>query len=374
MKLRYEQDQEYSRWCRSSIHLVWIFVATVLLVEICFFAMQLASDSNADVYEYLVIYIVRPFIVYGILLAAMHLFSDYLLKKKRYVQQAVMYLTAVSLGSLSIVWTHSDIAVAHMVLAFPVLLSVIYVERWALYYTFFLNLIFFFIFVYILPPTYPLNAGMRPSNINIVVMVAMMVGAFGLAGMLRKRQQVLIDGIVAAHNKSKQDSLTGLYNHAAFYERLDEYILQQKSDETGFCLIVLDIDNFKSVNDRFGHAVGDVVITTLVSTIKASLRKDEEAFRYGGEEFTVLSSRSPQQGQELAEEIITNFRNTLSDTSWGTPVTCSAGVCAYNAERFGARREFFAAADEALYEAKSTGKDRAVLWSEEYSRRWKAFE
>ena len=83
---------------------------------------------------------------------------------------------------------------------------------------------------------------------------------------------------------SQRDSMTGLYNHKMFYDKLNEH-LQLCSEECPVSLVIIDIDNFKRINDTFGHAMGDNVILKIVSIIEKNVTDQDVAARYGGEEF-----------------------------------------------------------------------------------------
>ncbi|MDL2217938.1 GGDEF domain-containing protein, partial [Christensenellaceae bacterium OttesenSCG-928-M15] len=195
--------------------------------------------------------------------------------------------------------------------------------------------------------------------------IGLMSAMFLLCRLLFERSRELIDTAVSntllhmqLSHRLSLDSLTKLYNHATFYEKLDEHIKAHKTQNQPFALLVLDIDNFKAINDTYGHDVGDIVILRLVEIIKAHTTALELAFRYGGEEFTILTTdviRAPR----LAEDI----RLALEDSRYkefDRRVTVSIGLCQYN-DNFGGRREYFAAADKALYNAKRTGKNRVCV-------------
>ncbi|MDR1117563.1 MAG: GGDEF domain-containing protein [Oscillospiraceae bacterium] len=189
---------------------------------------------------------------------------------------------------------------------------------------------------------------------------------FFLSRLALKRGQELAEEVNRSHLRAKRDELTGLGNHTSFYERLDMRI--KRHNETGeeIYLLILDIDNFKSINDRYGSSVGDEVIMTLVNSIgrAAEEREELETFRYGGEEFAVLMRSGGEEALDFAERVRRSFCRDTQDLSWNISVSVSIGICRYDPIRFGARREYFAAVDEALYKAKKSGKDKTVLWTE----------
>ena len=156
----------------------------------------------------------------------------------------------------------------------------------------------------------------------------------------------------------KVDMMTGLLNHTAFYDELDKQI--RLSDRNGFplCISVVDIDNFKSVNDTFGHANGDKVLIRLSEILK-DVCKNHVVCRYGGEEFSVIFINcKKKEAVALMEEVLERFRNT--DFEWCShPITFSCGVCQHYDIRVTAE-DFFMQCDKYLYRAKRNGKNQVI--------------
>jgi diguanylate cyclase (GGDEF)-like protein/putative nucleotidyltransferase with HDIG domain len=152
------------------------------------------------------------------------------------------------------------------------------------------------------------------------------------------------------------DPLTGLGNHRHFHERLQRDL--DKAQSEGFCLtlLLLDIDNFKQVNDRFGHPVGDRVLAQLATR----LRQGGEAFRLGGDEFALLLARRDEhEGLSIAQSIIDRIGDT--ELEHGGKVSISAGIATY--PQHGVERsELVRVADSALYLAKEHGKNCARVY------------
>ena len=167
------------------------------------------------------------------------------------------------------------------------------------------------------------------------------------------------------HNKTKlmaiTDFLTGLYNHRYFQQILTQELGRATRYEKMLSMIILDIDNFKSFNDRFGHAVGDKVLIAIGEIIQRSLRKVDYAFRYGGEEFVILLPETPLENailtvERIRERIADEASNSVPEAC-GSRVTVSAGVACFPDN--GTRREdLFSLMDSYLYKAKSMGKNR----------------
>ena len=158
------------------------------------------------------------------------------------------------------------------------------------------------------------------------------------------------------------DGLTKLYNHRFFQENLTREIARVARSGGALSLVLIDIDNFKQLNDRFGHASGDHVLCEVARVMSGLVRESDVLARYGGEEFALVPSQADLEGAVgLAEKIrlaIAETDITLEDEDGPAKVrvTVSIGVAAYRTDR----KAFFNDADRALYRAKAAGKDCVV--------------
>lgn len=158
------------------------------------------------------------------------------------------------------------------------------------------------------------------------------------------------------------DALTGLNNSRHFYEQLELAIEASRRYGYTFSLCFLDLDNFKQINDTYGHMVGDLVLETLGTLIKASLRSNDSAYRYGGEEFAILLPLTDYQGAvKFSDRIHESLRNHNIPASADTVVnvTTSVGITQYKAGDD--TRSLLGRADNALYDAKHQGKNRTCI-------------
>ena len=152
------------------------------------------------------------------------------------------------------------------------------------------------------------------------------------------------------------DPLTGLGNHRHFHERLQRELLDAEEQGSPVTLCLVDIDDFKQVNDRFGHPSGDRVL----SQVAARLRQGGEAFRLGGDEFAVLlPGQDERTGLAIATSIVERIGGLAVDPVG--EVTVSAGLATYPYQGVG-RDELIRFADSALYWAKEHGKNRVRVW------------
>jgi diguanylate cyclase (GGDEF)-like protein len=163
----------------------------------------------------------------------------------------------------------------------------------------------------------------------------------------------------AAIRLSTVDSLTGLYNRSYFFTALEREIARGDRSGRAFCLVMLDLDDLKSVNDRFGHIAGDQVLRSVADIVRSGVRKIDTPARYGGDEFVaLLPETDPTGGWVVAEKI----RQTVAEQ--GLPgvepgPTVSVGVVSYPADGRSADA-LLVSADRAMYASKRGGKNRVA--------------
>ncbi len=166
------------------------------------------------------------------------------------------------------------------------------------------------------------------------------------------------------HNKTKMmaitDFLTGLYNHRYFQQIFNQELGRARRYQKVMSLVILDIDNFKAFNDKYGHAVGDRILAAIGEIISRSLRKIDFAFRYGGEEFVIILPETSLEhailtADRLRERIEQEASASLPEIQ-SSSITVSAGVACYPEDGTN-REELFSLMDSYLYKAKSMGKN-----------------
>jgi len=179
-------------------------------------------------------------------------------------------------------------------------------------------------------------------------------------GQLREQNDALQRANEVLEQLSITDGLTKLHNHRYFQESLTREIKRVSRTREPLAMLLVDIDDFKALNDRLGHAEGDALLVRIARILNESVRESDVLARYGGEEFVVLATGTDLDGAIfLAEKV----RTAVAEASFGLPtarepirVTISIGVAEYR----GDRRGFFDAADRALYRAKAAGKNCVV--------------
>ncbi|MEA2049257.1 MAG: diguanylate cyclase [Campylobacterota bacterium] len=176
---------------------------------------------------------------------------------------------------------------------------------------------------------------------------------------LLKINQKLLEKTASLEEKASQDFLTKLYNRRKFDSILEYEITQvQRDKNTKLSFLILDIDNFKYVNDTFGHDVGDKILQELANILNVASRKSDVISRWGGEEFSVaLPKTNIENALLVAQKIRLTIENYIFSNN--LRITCSFGVSTYHPKDL--YKDLFKRADEALYKAKNTGKNKVVI-------------
>jgi len=224
------------------------------------------------------------------------------------------------------------------------------------------------------PMTWPIDIMQREDNNRVVVMknynneetiFRVNVKSF----MFNTKHMVIsFTDITALKNytdelkyKSSHDTLTNLYNRQQIDEEIEKEITREDRYQHGLSLLMLDIDDFKLVNDTYGHDIGDIVLKDISKIMLHSIRVTDCAARWGGEEFMILLPET--RGDEstiIAQTIrknIENYRNTVVDH----PITVSIGAAEFRAN-IDNKEIWIKEVDLAMYEAKKTGKNKVVKY------------
>jgi diguanylate cyclase (GGDEF)-like protein len=238
--------------------------------------------------------------------------------------------------------------------------------------TFIVMIISTFVIIFSLKLLYPLELliegikNITAGNLSSVIKntsndeIAVVIDAFNDMTLKRK----LIEDEL--REMATHDGLTGLYNHKYFYTLLEDELPRADRYQHDISLLMLDIDNFKNINDSYGHRSGDAILHTLSKRLVERVRGTDWVCRYGGEEIAILL---PETDLRTAEEIAESLRVLIEqevfliEDDQQINITASIGVSTYPEHAKNASA-LVSAADKALYEAKNTGRNRVCVYDE----------
>jgi len=176
---------------------------------------------------------------------------------------------------------------------------------------------------------------------------------------------------------TKTDSLTGLGNRTALEAALEREVGLTRRHQLAFSMLVIDVDHFKKVNDRYGHSEGDRVLKAVAHRIKSLCRDSDLVFRYGGEEFVVLLNKTDRAGARVIAERIRRGVEALTvaraddkprcPITARCPITVSVGISSWS-QQTASPSELFDRADQALYKAKTRGRNRVIVESGDWQK------
>ncbi len=196
------------------------------------------------------------------------------------------------------------------------------------------------------------------AEAEILARCGAMLRIKNLQDQLRRTQQKLAEQAIT-------DELTGLKNRRAFDERLQEEFRRAQRYSDPVSLIMIDLDHFKRVNDRYGHPFGDVVLAGAAQQIRSSTRDPDICARYGGEEFAIILPKTHMQGaRSVAERVWKHLgaKEHLLPDGGVVKVTASLGVAFYPSEDIVTPELLLRYADEALYQSKRAGRNAISLY------------
>lgn len=179
-------------------------------------------------------------------------------------------------------------------------------------------------------------------------------------GRIVRLQEDLINALKASEYAASHDSLTQLWNRSAILEILRREMARSSREMTPLSIIMIDVDHFKLINDRYGHLGGDAILRQVALRLLSSVRPYDSCGRYGGEEFLLVIPGCPREtALAVGERLRASFEHDPFTTDGGScKVTISLGVATMDAPREAPMDALIREADEALYRAKGLGRNR----------------
>jgi diguanylate cyclase (GGDEF)-like protein len=346
------------RWNRKMLNLYWMLFAFAVLAQF----LYMWTEPDPD--RYLRTHLAPTALWWLAGLGSM----EAVLRRLRVGGDYVM-IAGMAYDSFILMLFHYETIVVVTTLFFPLLVSMFYLQRRKVFFAYLLTLAEFVLLYLIRHESLPY---LLPKHIFVVasalcvgacIIDAFMKRSAGLERDLRRtiewKQELMIQNTLM-DKLAKTDALTGLYNHMTFHEYLDDLIEQSEWSLLPLHLALIDIDDFKRINDTYGHRAGDAVLQRVAQTIREEAGEHDFAARYGGEEFAVIFTEKTLDEVVLMLE---NMRKRIALISHpelaGHTVTVSIGLGEY--KRGQGKERLFGGADEALYAAKSSGKNKVIV-------------
>lgn len=290
-----------------------------------------------------------------------HVIARVIIKKAKISRRAknAIIISAALVTSLVVVLAHKEYIIICCAFVFPIILSSTFNDRKLLNASFLASL---GILVCVGVAFEIEKSATLGTMINLMVLFGFAIVSY-LCGRISisfsNENYVLIKEQAEKNDKLRddvlRDQMTGLYNHNTFVSRLNKLVKRYEENKP-FCIVMIDIDDFKKVNDTYGHDKGDEVLLVLAKELKEHCGETGTAFRYGGEEFAMIfEQKSIDETCENVNKMLEKFsKHKFGFTK--DKLTFSAGVSEY-AKGITADA-FFELADQALYFAKKEGKNR----------------
>ena len=342
-------------WNRKILNILWGIIAITALVSLFYIIFFNQWDYRQYIYHLIVLPVFW-------LIVIVILTEWFYRSNNRYVDYA-MISSSVLMASV-IIYIHSSVAVMFAALFLPLLISIFYFERRKVIFALLAVLCSYLLLAIVYKSTMAEVFSMV-SMLAAATYICLGITQRGLyiARHLQKtvqsEQELMIKNTIM-EKLSKSDSLTGLYNHISFHQFLEELIEHAEQSQLSLHLAIIDIDDFKLVNDTYGHRVGDMVLENVSRKMKEIVTSDDFVARYGGEEFAVLfTDKSTTEVYERVNSIRKEISQLVFSSIKDYEITVSIGVNEYIPGM--GKEMFFQGADSSLYKAKRTGKNKVVM-------------
>jgi len=355
-------DEGQQRWRKAMFAANLIFAGVIFLMElVMFFVFEVQGLREQPLGEYLFLYMFLPTALNIIILAAGYV----VLQLLREHQKILNYVPLVQMMMICFVLStiHHVFFVTFATFCFPVFISVIFQDRKLTHRITLFGIVCLTVMLYLGPRINTVDDRFLFSS--YLIAVAIVLSANVLCDVLMqyeyqkdRKLEMLYRSRMEIMDQLKYDQKTGLHGHTSFQTGLKKLVDEAELRKRP-AVAVLDIDDFKKVNDTYGHVKGDMVILELARIMRDACGDKYTAARFGGEEFAILFQNGTIDDYIRTVEIIRQkMEQTLFDFR-EVPITISAGIAIW--KRGWGTTEFFDRADEALYISKRQGKNRTTV-------------
>ncbi|WP_046176349.1 GGDEF domain-containing protein [Domibacillus indicus] len=351
----------YKQWSEKIIHFYWLMVLVSLIGQCTGLAVKLYYFPE-EAKEFALEKVLLPT---GIQLIVM-LGCLLIVKAKKIYSSRVLTVTG-TLVALVIIIRHPNVTGLQTVLLLPMAVALIYFDKKKLLFSFYVNFVAL-TGIYLIPAVrravteYEYFSYMLILVAGYFIYSAVIQRGSEVLQILQKaseKEKELLVKSTMMERLSKVDALTGLYNHKTFHEYMDYLVEQSRQYGMPLQLAILDIDNFKNINDTYGHNIGDLVLKRLAHAIVEKASENDIVARYGGEEFALLlTNKKVTDAYDVIEAIREHIAGIQHEEMNGLNVTVSIGLKDFDQSL--TRLDFFQQADALLYKAKRSGKNQVA--------------
>lgn len=361
-----QYKKAYDKWRFIIIEYLSYIVFLILFLEIIVFVyFTYTGIMISTPQKYFMKYTLFPTATNVSLLAI----GNYLLKKESLSEEIKDYIPILCLVGfcLTISLVHNYFLITASIFMVPLMLSSMYGSK-KITTRIFMICIAALLFSAFFDGFDSANRDKEMWNINEVIALILLLSAYLLTIVMmnysREKEEELRESIIAKYTLEealKRDPLTGLYNHTEFYRYLETLLDHVGTKIKTVSLVVIDIDNFKNVNDTYGHEKGNIILLELSKMMTEYCGEKGRVCRYGGEEFVIVF---PDLNQDEVWSHMEHIRKlfAIREMLPGERVTISIGIAEY--EEGITAQKLFEKADAAMYTAKAEGRNRSVIFQE----------
>jgi diguanylate cyclase (GGDEF)-like protein len=358
------QTPRQTHWNRVLLNAFWIILIVDLcihfLVSLCLWGKPTENLTMGN--------LITQSVIPDSIIVTLIIILEFIYRWRPLWSELAITVASHLFAFLIIINLSNELYVTSLIMLLPLLISMIYMKKSYMIATSAIGLLYLIVL-------FIKASGHGYVLITQTIIIAIIFAGTALAGFavigrgrdlmrslensVKSEQELRIQNIIM-DRLSKIDPLTDLYNHKTFHEYLGWLIDHQQSNPFPMQLVVMDIDNFKKVNDTYGHSVGDIVLQSVSAILLEHIGPDDFAARFGGEEFVViLIAKTVDHSYEIMRHILTTISDTPFAEMDGKSVTVSIGM--HDFTTTDSKNTTFQKADDALYEAKNTGKNTIVI-------------
>jgi diguanylate cyclase (GGDEF)-like protein len=350
------------KWNRKIINNYWL----ILLVSVSVSSLNILF-TKTDIVVYIFHFILYPTITLLIFLILIELLTA----KVNPQLNSYFIIFCGGIITFTLINSHPTIRGIESILLIPLLSSCIYFRKEKVIFASATSILFYFALLLFNPI---ILADARIIQVIAMVTILLFGGLIATNIMTRgveilhhlensiKSSQELMISKILIEKMAKTDALTGVNNHRAFQEFTD-HLLNHSHGNT-LHLAIIDLDNFKDINDTFGHQIGDLILKYTAKVLQDISSEHDFIARYGGEEFIIIFTETTEEDSiKKAEEIRVQISKTKHKEIGNESITVSMGLHSFTDNM--TKDEWFAGADHALYKAKHSGKNKVVVYQKD---------